>query len=67
MEGYQLIKSHILRVMNDADLRVESTIRELCERAAPRERALIEASLKSSNINGGNTILDLLAVIRPGK
>ena len=67
MEGYQLIKSHILKVMNDAGLQVESPIRELCEKAGPRERAVIEASMKSTNINGQNSILDLLAVIRPGK
>ena len=66
MEGYQLIKGHILQVANEADLRVEHTLRDLCEKVTPAERSIIEVFMKATALTGQNTILDLLAAIRPG-
>ena len=67
MEGYRRIKGHILKVANEADLRVENTLRELCEKVTPAERSIIEVFIKATALTGQNTILDLLAAIRPGK
>jgi len=65
-DDYQTIRRSILRVMNEAGLQVNHTLRELQARADPDAWARIEGYIKARPITGNQRIGDLLTAIQPG-
>ena len=65
-DDYQTIRRSILRVMNEAGLQVDHTLRELQARADPDAWARIEGYIKARPITGNQRIGDLLTAIQPG-
>ena len=66
LEDYQATRTYILQVMREAGLQLESTLRELHERASPVAWAQIEGYLKASGLRANQKIVELLAAIHPG-
>jgi hypothetical protein len=61
---YQFIRNYILRLTSEADLNVESTLRELMDSIPPDDWSSVEELVDVGNFTEETTILELLAGIQ---
>ena len=72
MEDYPfMMRNWILRLMSDADLTVENTLRDLMDRISLDDWSSVEELVDAGNNHGANfdertTILEILAAIQRG-
>ena len=64
MADYQFIRNYILRLTSEADLNVESTLRELMDSIPPDDWSSVEELVDVGNFTEETTILELLAGIQ---
>jgi hypothetical protein len=64
MADYQHIRNYILQLTDEADLNVESTLRELMDSIRPDDWSSVEELVDVGNFTEETTILELLAGIQ---